>query len=123
VAVRAAVNLKFIGSQVMQYPLRGLLLRAGSRHYKYCWATAPYPYFYFFFGWQGLSRGVVKLLFFWYLLLKIFELGACTVVLAGLFTRVVEGYIVSPSCRLVQLGDLGCARSLGFVFVSGQYGF
>jgi hypothetical protein len=48
VAVRAADQLKNYGGQVLSYPLRGLLLRAGSRHYKYCWATAPYYYFYFF---------------------------------------------------------------------------
>jgi hypothetical protein len=34
---------------VVSYPLRGLLLRAGSRLYKYCWATAPYLYFIFLY--------------------------------------------------------------------------
>jgi hypothetical protein len=58
VAVRVAAKLKNMGGQVMQYPLRGLLLRAGSSHYKYCWATAPYPYFYFF---VGLLTGVNSL--------------------------------------------------------------
>jgi hypothetical protein len=48
VAVRAAVCLKYFGGQLMLFPLRGLLLRAGSRPYKYCWATAPYPYFFSF---------------------------------------------------------------------------
>jgi hypothetical protein len=40
--------LKYVGGQVIPFP-RGLQLRAGSRDYKYCWATAPYYSFYFLF--------------------------------------------------------------------------
>ncbi|MEN9445161.1 MAG: hypothetical protein RIS47_2052, partial [Bacteroidota bacterium] len=52
VAFCTAISLKYKGGQVILFP-RGLLLRAGSRLYKYCWATAPYLYFYFFYvlGW------------------------------------------------------------------------
>jgi hypothetical protein len=49
VAFGALVKLKNLSGQVLLFPLRGLLLRAGSRLYKYCWATAPYYYFYSLF--------------------------------------------------------------------------
>jgi hypothetical protein len=42
------VQLEYLGGQVKPFP-RGLLLRAGSRLYKYCWVTAPYYYFSFCF--------------------------------------------------------------------------
>ncbi|MEN9444688.1 MAG: hypothetical protein RIS47_1578 [Bacteroidota bacterium] len=29
-------QIENLGGQVVSFPLRGLLLRAGSRHYKYC---------------------------------------------------------------------------------------